>query len=288
MDAATITALLTGLGGQIATGINQALVNGNNAGREGNGPPGRPPDFSDRHRPDTAAQILKSQQSAFDHVMENRADPDSQTITAFIQSVEEKLTSEHCKNVFKFRGYQSYIRQSNDLINACDAATERAMLALVNATTDGCLAGNFVHFGGNMAQDDLGDRQPMYFDGRTVLPGRALVTQRKKDLRQLFGLEEQSVIIREYNSALFESCYAVTGTEADYRSNARPAPARPTVVLNDRHPSFVTLMEILDWRSRAAVHIAADAFVPLRVGARAAGRPRITLVGAASTVAEAC
>mgnify|MGYP001035822014 FL=1 len=286
MDAATITALLTGLGGQIATGINQALVNGNNAGREGNGPPGRPPDFSDRHRPDTAAQILKSQQSAFDHVMENRADPDSQTITAFIQSVEEKLTSEHCKNVFKFRGYQSYIRQSNDLINACDAATERAMLALVNATTDGCLAGNFVHFGGNMAQDDLGDRQPMYFDGRTILPGRALVTQRKKDLRQLFGLEEQSVIIREYNSALFESCYAVTGTEADYRSNARPAPARPTVVLNDRHPSFVTLMEILDWRSRAAVHISADAFVPLRVGARAAGRPRITLVGAASTVAE--
>ena len=45
-------------------------------------------------------------------------------------------------------------------------------------------------------------------------------------------------------------------------------------------------MEILDWRSRAAIHIAADAFVPLRVGARAAGRPRITLVGAASTVAE--
>ena len=172
MDAATVTALLAGLGGQIATGINQALVNGN-AGREGNGPPGRPPDFSDRHRPDTAAQILKSQQSAFDHVMENRADPDSQTITAFIQSVEEKLTSEHCKIVFKFRGYQSYIRQSNDLINACDAATERAMLALVNATTDGCLAGNFVHFGGNMAQDDLGDRQPMYFDGQTVLPGRA-------------------------------------------------------------------------------------------------------------------
>ena len=103
MDVDTITALLAGLGGQIATGINQALVNGNNAGREGVGPPGRPPDFSDRHRPDTAAQILKSQQSAFDHVMENRADPDSQTITAFIQSVEEKLTSEHCKNVFKFR-----------------------------------------------------------------------------------------------------------------------------------------------------------------------------------------
>ena len=74
MDAATITALLSGLGGQITTGINQALVNANNAGREGNGPPGRPPDFSDRHRPDTAAQILKSQQSAFDHhAMENRA-----------------------------------------------------------------------------------------------------------------------------------------------------------------------------------------------------------------------
>ena len=83
MDVDTITALLAGLGGQIATGINQALVNGNNAGREGVGPPGRPPDFSDRHRPDTAAQILKSQQSAFDHVMDNRADPDSQTITAF-------------------------------------------------------------------------------------------------------------------------------------------------------------------------------------------------------------
>ena len=96
MDVDTITALLAGLGGQIATGINQALVNGNNAGREGVGPPGRPPDFSDRHRPDTAAQILKSQQSAFDHVMENRADPGSQTTTAFIQSVEEKLTSEHC------------------------------------------------------------------------------------------------------------------------------------------------------------------------------------------------
>ena len=199
MDAATVTALLAGLGGQIATGINQALVNGNNAGREGTGPPGRPPGFSDRHRPDTAAQILKSQHFAFDHAMENKADPDSQTITAFIQSAEEKITSEHCKNVFKFRGYQSYIRQSNDLISACDAATERrAMLALVNATTDGCLAGNFVHFGGNMAQDDLGDRQPMYFDGRTVLPGRALVTQRKKGLRQLFGLEEQSIIVRGY------------------------------------------------------------------------------------------
>ena len=65
-------------------------------------------------------------------------------------------------------------------------------------------------------------------------------------------LEEQAVIIREYNSALFESCYAITGSEADYRSNARAAPARPTIVLNDRHPSFVTLMEILDWRSRAA------------------------------------
>ena len=84
--------------------------------------------------------------------MENRADPDPQTITAFIQSVEEKLTSEHCKNVFKFRGHQSHIHQSNDLINACDAASERAMLALVNATTDGCLAGNFVHFGGNMVE----------------------------------------------------------------------------------------------------------------------------------------
>ena len=45
-------------------------------------------------------------------------------------------------------------------------------------------------------------------------------------------------------------------------------------------------MEILDWRSRAEVYIAAGAFVPLRVGARAAGRPRITLAGAASTVAE--
>ena len=111
----------------------------------------------------------------------------------------------------------------------------------------------------------------MYFDGRTVFPGRALVTQRKKDLRQLFGIEEQSIIIREYNSALFESCYAITGAEADYRSGARPAPARPTVALNDRHPSFVTLMDILDWRSRAAIHIAADAFTPLRVGARAPG-----------------
>ena len=120
-----------------------------------------------------------------------------------------------------------------------------------------------------MAQADLGDRQPMYFDGRTILPGRALATQQKKDLRQLFGLEEQSVIIREYNSALFESCYAITGSEADYRSNARPAPPRPTVALNDRHPSFVALMEILDWRSSAAIHIAADAFIPLRVGARA-------------------
>ena len=38
MVAATITALLAGLGGQIATGINQALVNGNNAGREGTSP----------------------------------------------------------------------------------------------------------------------------------------------------------------------------------------------------------------------------------------------------------
>ena len=103
------------------------------------------------------------------------------------------------------------------------------MLALVNATTGGCLAGNFVHFGGSMVQDDLGDRQPMYFDGRTVLPGRALVTQRKKDLRQLFGLEEKSIIIREYKSALFESCYATTGTEADCRSNARLAPARPMI-----------------------------------------------------------
>ena len=45
-------------------------------------------------------------------------------------------------------------------------------------------------------------------------------------------------------------------------------------------------MEILDWRSRAAVRTGAGAFIPLRVGARAAGRPRITLVGAASTVAE--
>ena len=137
-----------------------------------------------------------------------------------------------------------------------------------------------------MAQDDLGDRQPMYFDGRTVLPGRALVTQRKKDLRQLFGLVEQSTIIREYNSTLFESCYAINGDEADYRSNARPAPARPTAVPNDRHPSFATLMEILDWRSRAAIHIAGDALIPLRRGPRAPGRTRITLVGAASTVAE--
>ena len=142
-----------------------------------------------------AAQILKSQQSASDHVMENRADPDSQTITAFIQSVEEKLTSEHCKSVLKFRGHQPYIRQSNDLNNACDAATERAMLALVNATTGGYLSGDVLHFGGNMAQGDLGDRQPMYFDGQTVLPGRALVTQRKKDTRRLFGLEEQPIII---------------------------------------------------------------------------------------------
>ena len=137
MDADAVTALLTGLGGQIATGLSQALANansGNNADQEGTGPR---LDFSDRHRPDTAAQILKSQQSAFDHVMENRADPETQTISAFVQSFEENLTSEHCKNVFKFRGYQSYIRQSNDLINACDAATERAMLALVNPTADG-------------------------------------------------------------------------------------------------------------------------------------------------------
>ena len=62
--------------------------------------------------------------------MENRADPDYQTITAFIQSVEEKLTSEHFKSVFKFRGYQSYIRQSNDLIDACDAATETGQCSL--------------------------------------------------------------------------------------------------------------------------------------------------------------
>ena len=65
-------------------------------------------------------------------MIENRADPDSQTITAFIQPDEEKLTSEHCKSLFKFKGHQSYIRQSNDLINACGAATERAMLALVD------------------------------------------------------------------------------------------------------------------------------------------------------------
>ena len=101
------------------------------------------------------------------------------------------------------------------------------MLTLFSATTDGCLAGNFLHFGGNMAQDNLGDRQPMYFDGRTVLPGRALVTQRKKDLRQHFGLVEQPITIRGYNSAQFESCYAITGFEANYRSGARPAPTPP-------------------------------------------------------------
>jgi hypothetical protein len=45
-------------------------------------------------------------------------------------------------------------------------------------------------------------------------------------------------------------------------------------------------MEILDWRSRVAIHIAADAFIPLRRGPRAPGRQRITLVGAASTLVE--
>ena len=45
-------------------------------------------------------------------------------------------------------------------------------------------------------------------------------------------------------------------------------------------------MEILDGRSRAAIHIAADAFIPLRVGARALCRTRITLAGGASSVAE--
>ena len=59
-------------------------------------------------------------------------------------------------------------------------------------------------------------------------------------------LESRSIV-----EALFESCYAINGDEADYRSNARPAPVRPTAVLNDRHPAFATLMEILDWRSRA-------------------------------------
>ena len=139
-----------------------------------------------------------------------------------------------------------------------------------------------------MTQDDLGDRQPVYFDGRTIFPGRSLVTQRKKDIRQLFGFEEQSIAIREYNTTIFESCYATTGSEADYRSNARPAPARPTVALNEQQPFFVTLMEILEWRSRAAVNISVDASIPLGVGAGPGrgGRNRAALVGGASSAAE--
>ena len=102
MGAATITALLSGLGGEITSGINQALVNGN-AGREDSNFRGRP-DYSKRHRPVTAAQILKSQQAAFDHVVENIADPGSRMITAFVQSAEEKLTSEHCKKCGQVSG----------------------------------------------------------------------------------------------------------------------------------------------------------------------------------------
>ena len=54
MDADAVTALLTGLGGQIATGINQALANansGNNADQEGTGP--RSPIMGECRKPDT-------------------------------------------------------------------------------------------------------------------------------------------------------------------------------------------------------------------------------------------
>ena len=58
MDAATITALLSGLGGQIATGINQALVNGNNAGREGNGPPSKANGFGSEPKPNRGSSVF--------------------------------------------------------------------------------------------------------------------------------------------------------------------------------------------------------------------------------------
>ena len=145
-----------------------------------------------------------------------------------------------------------------------------------------------MNFGGIMTQDDLGDRQLVYFDGRTIFPGRSLVTQRKKDIRQLFGLKNSRSPFESTTQTIFESCYTTTGSEADYRSNARPAPARPTVALNEQQPFFVTMMDILEWRSRAAVNIAVDASFPLRDGAGPGrgGRNRATLVGGASSAAQ--
>ena len=73
----------------------------------------------------------------------------------------------------------------------------------------------------------------------------------------------------------------------DVEEHRRTGRHRTVAFMRDyRHPSFATLMEILDWRSRAAIHIAGDSFIPLRRGPRAPGRQRITLVGAASTLVE--
>ena len=129
LDGPTLDRLLNGFG----TAIGDAIRNTADADRRANAinvqrianSVSRPPqeqrgDGFGGDRTETVAAIQRSQTDAMDWLKSNHFSPEDITVQAWVQELQEQLTSPFCKDVMRFRGIESYKRQSNALAEKLD------------------------------------------------------------------------------------------------------------------------------------------------------------------------
>ena len=73
-----------------------------------------------QERVETEAQIFKSQSDAVDFVRAG-FDPTNITVESWQQDLDDKFTSQYCKDVIKWAGYSQYAMQSNELFDKMKA-----------------------------------------------------------------------------------------------------------------------------------------------------------------------
>ena len=74
---------------------------------------------------------------ASNRIKSNRFCPEEITVDAWISDLDEQLTSPFCKDVMQYFGYESYIRQSNDMYKEMLAAERKYRAAHPNFAQDG-------------------------------------------------------------------------------------------------------------------------------------------------------
>ena len=174
------------------------------------------------YRGDTLNTVLKTEREAMAWAKENPFDPVKNSADIWGTDMSEKLISVNSQDVIKYAGYESYIRQSNEMY-ALQLKTDKLLIEVMEHSYTqswghaACQDEMFPDIPGQ-AQPDASEHQldavNHFIDGSRRQPGPKAIALRKMAMRQIEGFVYSPVRV-VYDWETFDNA-ARLGTDGAY------------------------------------------------------------------------